>query len=157
LIREYFEHPAITTDVIVGFPQETETEFEETCAFVQKVNFAEIHVFKYSRRKGTKADAMEGQVADQVKTQRSHRLMEIAGRMHKEYLSWYLGRQVEILTEDTVSYDGKNWRCGHTKEYVKCLLEDCESNKIITAEAIELTENSVLLTKKLENSWNNCK
>ena len=147
LIRRYFEHPAITTDVIAGFPQETEEEFEETCAFVEKVGFAEMHVFKYSRRKGTKADTMEGQVPEQIKTQRSHRLLEIAARKQQEYLSWYLNRQVEILTEDEVTYEGETWRCGHTKEYVKCLLKNCESNTIQTARAFELTENHMLLTQ----------
>lgn len=147
LIRRYFEHPAITTDVIAGFPQETEEEFEETCAFVEKVGFAEMHVFKYSRRKGTRADSMEGQIQDPVKTQRSHRLLEIAARKQQEYLSWYPGRQVEILTEDEISYEGETWRCGHTKEYVKCLVKDCGSNRIMTGKACEVTENHMLIIR----------
>lgn len=106
-----------------------------------------MHVFKYSRRKGTKADTMPGQVPEQIKTQRSHRLLEIASRMQQEYLSWYLGQQVEVLTEDEVRYQGETWRCGHTKEYVKCLLKDCGSNRIKTAEACQLTENCMLLLR----------
>ena len=145
LIRRYFEHPAITTDVIAGFPGETEEEFEETCAFVEKAGFAEMHVFKYSRRKGTRADAMDEQIPDQVKTQRSHRLLEIASRMQQDYLSWYPGRQVEILTEDEILYQGETWRCGHTKEYVKCIVKGCESNRIITGEACKVTENHMLI------------
>ena len=145
LIRRYFEHPAITTDVIAGFPGETEEEFEETCAFVEKAGFAEMHVFKYSRRRGTRADAMDEQIPDQVKTQRSHRLLEIASRMQQDYLSWYPGRQVEILTEDEILYQGETWRCGHTKEYVKCIVKGCESNRIITGEACKVTENHMLI------------
>lgn len=147
LIRKYFEHPAITTDVIAGFPQETEEEFEETCDFVEKAGFAEMHVFKYSRRKGTKADAMTGQIPEQTKTLRSHRLLEIASRMQQEYLSWYLGRQVEILTEDEVSYQGEIWRCGHTKEYVKCMIKDSDSNVIVGGKACEVTENHMLVLR----------
>lgn len=147
LIRRYFEHPAITTDVIAGFPQETEEEFEETCAFVEKVGFAEMHVFKYSRRKGTKADAMEGQVAEAVKTQRSHRLLEIAARKQQEYLSWYLDREIEILTEDEVTYEGENWMCGHTKEYVKCLYKEGHSNMLETGRAFSVTPNHMLLLR----------
>lgn len=147
LIREYFEHPAITTDVIAGFPQETEEEFEETCAFVEKVGFAEMHVFKYSRRKGTKADAMEGQIPDPVKTQRSHKLLEIASRKQQEYLSWYLGRRIEILTEDEIRYEDQTWSCGHTREYVKCLLNPCAPNTIQTVTAVRLTDSHQLLCR----------
>ena len=147
LIRTYFEHPAITTDIIAGFPQETEEEFEETCAFVEKAGFAEMHVFKYSRRKGTRADTMEGQIPDTVKTARSHRLLEIASRKQQEYLSWYLGRQVEILAEDEVEYQGKRFSTGHTREYVKCLLGPCESNTIQKATAVEVTGQRQLLCR----------
>ena len=147
LIRRYFEHPAITTDVIAGFPQETEEEFEKTLAFVKKVGFAEMHVFKYSRRKGTKADAMSGQVPDPVKTERSHRLMEAAEEMQKEYLTWYVGRTVEVLTEDEVTYDGEIWRAGHTKEYVKCLLKCSEPNVIHTAVACGVNEKNMIVTE----------
>ncbi|MDO5409235.1 MAG: tRNA (N(6)-L-threonylcarbamoyladenosine(37)-C(2))-methylthiotransferase MtaB [Lachnospiraceae bacterium] len=146
LIRRYFEHPAITTDVIAGFPQETEEEFCETCAFVEKVGFAEMHVFKYSRRKGTKADTMEGQVPEPVKTERSHKLLEIAARSQQNYLSWYQNREVEVLTEDEIQYEGETWRCGHTKEYVKCLLKNCGANELKTVTVTGATENHMLLS-----------
>lgn len=147
LIRNYFEHPAITTDVIAGFPQETQEEFEETCRFVEKVGFAEMHVFKYSRRKGTRADSMEGQIPDPVKAQRSHRLMEIAARSQQNYLSWYEGREVEILTEDTITCNGEEWRCGHTREYVRCLVKCGESNVLKTVKVCGVTENHMLITE----------
>ena len=85
ILRKYFNNPAITTDVIVGFPQETEEEFEATKVFLEKVHFYEMHIFKYSRRKGTVADRMEGQVDEKVKTQRSAILLELENKMSKEY------------------------------------------------------------------------
>lgn len=147
LIRQYFEHPAITTDVIAGFPQETEEEFQETCAFIQKVGFAEMHVFKYSRRKGTRADAMSGQVPDQIKTERSHVLMEIADRMQQEYVAWYVGRPIQVLTEDEIRYEGESWRSGHIMEYVRCLLKSDESNVLCTVTPTEVTKDHMLLVK----------
>lgn len=147
LIRQYFEHPAITTDVIAGFPQETEEEFQETCAFIQQVGFAEMHVFKYSRRKGTKADAMSGQVPDQIKTERSHVLMEIASRMQQEYVSWYVGRPIQVLTEDEIRYEGESWRSGHIMEYVRCLLKSEESNVLCTVTPTEVTKDHMLIVK----------
>ena len=84
ILRKYFNNPAITTDVIVGFPQETEEEFEATKVFLEKVHFYEMHIFKYSRRKGTVADRMEGQVDEKVKTQRSAILLELENKMSKE-------------------------------------------------------------------------
>ena len=77
LLRKYFDHPALTTDVIVGFPQESEEEFEITKQFLKKVNFYETHIFKYSRRKGTRAADMEGQIPEEIKTRRSHILQQV--------------------------------------------------------------------------------
>ena len=82
LLREAFENPAITTDVIVGFPMETQEEFSESKALIEEVDFYETHIFKYSRRKGTRADRMEGQVPEEIKTRRSHELIEL-GEEHK--------------------------------------------------------------------------
>lgn len=147
LIRRYFEHPAITTDVIAGFPQETEEEFQETCAFIRKVGFAEMHVFKYSRRKGTKADAMSGQIPDQIKTERSHVLMDIASQMQQEYVSWYVGRPIQVLTEDEVRLEGESWRSGHIMEYVRCLLKSEESNVLCTVTPTEVTKDHMLVVR----------
>ena len=146
LIRKYFEHAAITTDVIAGFPGETEEEFEETLAFVKRVGFAEMHVFKYSRRKGTKADTMKNQVPDAVKTERSKKLMEIAEASQREYLSWYVGKEVEILTEDQVSVDGKAKRDGHTKTYVKCICDCDRANELVKRKVVAVSEEKTLIT-----------
>ena len=99
ILRRFFENPAITTDVIVGFPRETEEEFEQTRAFLEKVRFFEMHVFKYSRRKGTVADRMPGQLTDAVKAGRSAVLLSMEARQSKEYRASYIGKEVEILTE----------------------------------------------------------
>ena len=100
LLRKHFDHPALTTDVIVGFPQETEEEFETTRAFLEKVNFYETHIFKYSRRQGTKAAVMEGQVADQIKAARSEILISV-GEIHKKaYEDRLIGTRQEVLFEE---------------------------------------------------------
>lgn len=119
ILRKYFDEPAITTDVIVGFPGETEEEFEMTKAFLQKVNFYEMHVFKYSRREGTRADRMPDQILEQTKTKRSGQLLKLEKEMSLEFRRKYLGKETEILLEETVEVNGKTYMMGHTKEYVK--------------------------------------
>lgn len=135
LIREYYEHPAITTDVIVGFPGETEAEFEETKAFIKTIGFYEVHLFKYSRRKGTVADKMPNQIPEDVKTQRSHELAEIVADLKKEFMEYYQGKAVTILTEETENINGTEYMTGYTKEYVKCGIrgETFEDNIFVTA------------------------
>lgn len=119
LLRSKFEHPAITTDVIVGFPGETEEEFEATKAFLEKIRFYEMHVFKYSKRKGTRAAVMEHQVPDEIKAKRSGELLAMEQRDSKEYRDYYIGKEVEVLFEEEKVLDGKPYQVGHTKEYVK--------------------------------------
>ena len=119
LLRKYFEHPALTTDVIVGFPQETEEEFEITKAFLEKVEFYETHIFKYSRRKGTRADQMEGQIPEEVKTQRSHILQKLHEKNKHKFESWYIGKETEVLFEEEVEKNGISCYQGHTREYLK--------------------------------------
>ena len=119
LLRKYFHNPALTTDVIVGFPGETEEEFEESRAFVDKVDFYETHIFKYSRREGTKAAAMENQVPDQIKTQRSAVLLELNKKKQKAYEEKLIGTTQEVLIEEKIVRDGEELQVGHTKEYVK--------------------------------------
>lgn len=133
LLRKYFEHPALTTDVIVGFPGETEEEFAVTKEFLEKVKFFETHIFKYSRRKGTKAAVMENQIPEEVKTARSHELLELNAKNRAEYIRHLIGRPVEILFEDKVSLDGEEFYAGHTKQYVKVMVparEEELTNKI---------------------------
>ena len=119
ILREYYEHPAITTDVIVGFPGETEEEFVQTCEFVKKAAFYEIHVFKYSRRNGTVAAGMPDQIPESIKGQRSSVLMKIADDLKEEFVCWYEGKQVEVLFEEPVIRDGVQYYEGFTPEYVK--------------------------------------
>ena len=136
LLREYYEHPAITTDIIVGFPGETEEEFSETCAFVKKAALYEIHVFKYSRRDGTVAARMPNQIPERVKSERSRTLMEIAEELKADFIRWYEGKTVEVLFEEPVIIGGKRYYEGFTPEYVKTLYPTEESigNRIMKVE-----------------------
>lgn len=118
-LREVFENPAITTDVIVGFPGETEEDFLETRKFLEKVHFYEMHIFKYSRRKGTVADRMEGQVDEKIKTQRSAILLELENKMSKEYRQQHIGKTEEVLIEEIVSENGKDYFMGFTPDYIR--------------------------------------
>ena len=114
--------PAITTDVIAGFPGETEEEFAETKAFLEKVGFYEMHVFKYSKRKGTRAAVMDGQVPEPVKAQRSDVLLELERKQSMEFRSRKLGQVVEVLMEEEKVIGGKNYLLGHTTDYVRVAL-----------------------------------
>ncbi len=122
-LRRYFAHPAITTDVIVGFPGETEEEFAQAKDFLQNIRFYEMHIFKYSRREGTKAAAMAGQVKEEVKARRSAQLIALAHDMSKEFGEYYLGKETEALMEEAYLEGGRRYFVGHTKEYVKVALE----------------------------------
>lgn len=122
-LRKYFEHPAITTDVIVGFPGETEEEFGATEAFVKEIHFYEMHVFKYSRREGTKAAAMPEQVPEQQKAKRSERLIALAGEMSEKFRAYYIGKEVEVLMEEPLVIGDRRYFTGYTKEYLKIALE----------------------------------
>ena len=119
LLRKYFENPALTTDIIVGFPGETEEEFEESKAFVEKVNFYETHIFKYSKRQGTKAAVMPNQVPEPEKTKRSNMLLALNERNRKAYEEQFSGKETEILVEEQMEKDGKTYWIGHTKEYIR--------------------------------------
>ena len=133
LLRKYFEHPALTTDVIVGFPGETEEEFQQSMSFVDKVNFYETHIFKYSKREGTKAAVMPDQVPEQVKTVRSNQLLALNEKKQKEFEQYYLGKSVEVLMEEEIEKDGKYFQTGHTKEYIRIAVESEENwqNKLV--------------------------
>lgn len=119
MIRVYFKHPAITTDIIVGFPQETEEEFEATCAFARRIAFAQIHVFKYSRRQGTMADAMTGQVDETIKNQRSEKLIGIEKELEKEYQKYFIGKKEEVLLEEVQLIEGREYVVGYNERYVR--------------------------------------
>lgn len=123
ILRKYFENPALTTDVIVGFPGETEEEFRESLEFVDKVDFYETHIFKYSRREGTKAAAMPDQIPEQTKAQRSALMIAMGEKKRDAYEKSFIGKEVEVLVEEDSVIDGRNVQVGHTKEYMKIALE----------------------------------
>ena len=146
ILREFFLHPAITTDVIVGFPGETEEEFMVTKGFLDKVHFYEMHVFKYSKRKGTRAAEMEEQIPEPVKTKRSNQLLAMATQMSEEYRTYYIGKDVSVLVEEETQIEGKNYMLGHTKEYVKVAIPaNVEPNCMIEGKIIDKLSNEILL------------
>ena len=136
LLREVFDHPALTTDVIVGFPGETEEEFRESKAFLEKVNFYETHIFKYSRRQGTKAAEMKDQVPEPVKTERSNQLIALGKVNKKAFEDRLIGQTVEVLMEEEIQRDNETWQIGHTREYVKVgrKTEENLANQLINVE-----------------------
>ena len=129
ILRKYFDRPALTTDVIVGFPGETEEEFRQSMEFVDKVDFYETHIFKYSRREGTKAAVMENQVSEQVKAQRSALMISLGEKKRRAYEESFVGSEVEVLVEEPDMIDGRKVQTGHTKEYIKVALESGEDLK----------------------------
>lgn len=137
-LRRWFDHPALTTDVIVGFPGETEEEFEICKAFLEDIAFAQMHIFKYSKRQGTRAAVMENQVDEQIKNKRSDILLELDARLQKEYRDFWAKRPMEVLLEEDVEIDGKLWMTGHSKEYIKIAVpkNNEKSNDIIKVKSI---------------------
>lgn len=146
-LRKYFSHPAITTDVIVGFPGETEKEFEETRQFLKKIHFYEMHIFKYSKRDGTKAALMPDQVPERLKKERSDVLLALADEMSEEFREYYVGRQAEALMEEELFLDGRRYFTGYTREYVKVALETCGNlaNQIVTGKIIKRADQALYL------------
>lgn len=122
LLREVFEDPALTTDVIVGFPMETEEEFEASRAFVSEIHFYETHIFKYSRRQGTKAAAMPGQLTEAEKSVRSDILLELNEQRRTEYEKRRMGKPMEVLLEEEILLEGKRMLVGYSREYVKAVV-----------------------------------
>lgn len=129
LLRKYFDNPAITTDVIVGFPGETESEFLETEQFLLKVKLSQMHIFKYSKRKGTKAEAMENQVAEAIKNARSNRLIALGKISKMEYEELFINTEQQILIEEEFTYDNKNYYIGHSERYVKIAIPKSDGEK----------------------------
>ena len=150
ILREVFENPAITTDVIVGFPGETEEEFEATYKFLEDICFYEMHVFKYSKRQGTVAAARKDQVDDRLKTERSNRLLEMEQMQSSQYRKSYIGTNVEALMEEEKVIKGQKYQVGYTKTYVKVALptEEALSNQIFEGKAVELLDNEYLLLER---------
>lgn len=157
ILRSAFFRPAITTDVIVGFPQETEEEFRETECFLREMAFYEMHVFKYSAREGTVAAAMQGQIPESIKSERSAVLLALEKEQSNGYRRDYIGKKIRILTEDTLEKKGHLYRVGHTETYVKAAfpiarrlsndgyLPDTGGNQLVEGRAAGFLEDEILL------------
>lgn len=136
LLRRYFKRPALTTDVIVGFPGETEEEFAQSRAFTDKVDFYETHVFKYSKREGTKAASMADQVPEEIKTRRSNELLALSRKKQAAYEEALIGTSQEVLIEEEILHEGERYQTGHTRQYVKIGQKMTENmvNQIVNVE-----------------------
>ena len=147
LLRKYFVHPAITTDVIVGFPGETEEEFEQTKAYLEHIHFYEMHIFKYSKRKGTRAPVMPDQIDEQIKAARSEKLIALGHDMSKEFRKFYIGKNEEVLFEEKAVIGDKEYFVGYTKEYVKVAKETAENleNQIVSGRISGMLTDEILL------------
>ena len=146
ILRRYYEHPAITTDIIVGFPGETEEEFRATCDLAEQVGFYEAHVFKYSRRRGTVADRMPDQIPEPLKAARSEELIRITDRLSHEFRSYYLGKDAAFLSEELVKIGGELYETGFTPEYVRCIKksESLHQNEIIVGKTSHIVQQNVI-------------
>lgn len=147
LLRKYFVHPAITTDVIVGFPGETEEEFEQTKAYLEQIHFYEMHIFKYSKRKGTRAAVMPDQIDEQIKAARSEKLIALGHDMSKEFRKFYIGKNEEVLFEEKAVIGDKEYFVGYTKEYVKVAKKTAENleNQIVSGRISGMLTDEILL------------
>ena len=147
LLRKYFVHPAITTDVIVGFPGETEEEFAQTKAYLERIHFYEMHIFKYSKRKGTRAAVMPDQIDEQIKAARSEKLIALGHDMSKEFRKFYIGKNEEVLFEEKAVIGDKEYFVGYTKEYVKVAKKTDENleNQIVSGRISGMLTDEILL------------
>ena len=149
ILRNAFLKAAITTDVIVGFPGETEEEFNETVEFLKKVRFYELHVFKYSRRKGTVADKMPGQLTDRQKTVRSNILIELDEHLSREYREQIIGTVAPVLLEENHIINDKKYISGYTETYIKVIVENADDsfkpNEIINVRMKKLLGNDMVI------------
>ena len=147
LLRKYFVHPAITTDVIVGFPGETEEEFEQTKEYLEHIHFYEMHIFKYSKRKGTRAAVMPDQIDEQIKASRSEKLIALGHDMSKEFRKFYIGKNEEVLFEEKAVIGDKEYFVGYTKEYVKVAKKTDENleNQIVSGRISGMLTDEILL------------
>lgn len=147
LLREVYGNPALTTDVIVGFPQESEEEFQKSYDFVDGIHFYETHIFKYSRRQGTKAAAMDGQLTEAEKARRSEKMIEMHHRHASDYEKSMIGKELEVLIEEEYTNDGRTWYLGHSREYIKTAVSKSENygvNDIIRVKAERFLEEHIM-------------
>lgn len=149
LLRKYFDDPAITTDVIVGFPGETDEEFDKSLKFAETVGFYEMHIFKYSKRKGTVAEKMPGQVSGVIKDARSDKMEALEREMSVAFRKRHIGKAYSILFEEEKTIDGKKYYIGHTPEYIKvAAASDTDlSDKIETRTLTGFLTDDILLAE----------
>lgn len=152
LLRKYFDKPAITTDVIVGFPGETEEEFKESEQFLEKVAFAQMHIFKYSKRKGTRAFSMSNQVKEEIKANRSNILINLNEKMMEAYHNSFIGKNERILIEETVEIDGEQYQIGHNERYIKLAVkaENAMINQIITVKVLKNLTKEIMFCEIMD-------
>ena len=153
LLRNYFGNPALTTDVIVGFPMETEEDFQASYDFVKDIHFYETHIFKYSRRHGTKAAAMPGQLTEAEKAVRSDKMLELHQKRAAEYEISLLGKTLEVLLEEEVEIDGKAYYLGHSREYVKVAVlktEEYGVNDILAVKVEKTLQPHILQGEEIQ-------
>ena len=153
LLRKYFGNPALTTDVIVGFPMETEEDFQASYDFVKDIQFYETHIFKYSRRHGTKAAVMSGQLTEAEKAVRSDKMLELHQIRATEYEDSLLGQTLEVLLEEEVDIEGKAYYLGHSREYVKVAVpkqEEYGVNDILAVKAKQALQPHILLGEEMQ-------
>ena len=136
LLRHYFMNPAITTDIIVGFPGETQAEFEQSAAFIKQIGFYETHVFKYSKRQGTAAAKMADQVTEEEKADRSDILLALNQKNARSYRESFLSRELEILSEEEKVFSGRRYLVGHTPEYLFAAVEMQQIFAAVGAESV---------------------
>ena len=153
LLREVYGNPALTTDVIVGFPQESEEEFRKSYDFVDSIRFYETYIFKYSRRQGTKAAAMDGQLTEAEKSFRSEKMIELHHRHAGDYEKSMLGKNLEVLIEEEYTKDGRTWYLGHSREYIKTAVPKSEAygvNDIVIVKAEGFLEEHIMTGEAVE-------
>lgn len=156
ILRSVFENPAITTDVIVGFPGETEEEFARTREYLKQIQFFEMHIFKYSRRQGTVAAQMKDQVSETEKTKRSNVLIQMEQEDSRAYREKFIGNSLTVLVEEVKEIDGRSYWLGHTERYVKAAFpldaageEKDFRNRMVTGTAEGFLTDEILLLQEI--------
>lgn len=152
LLREYYDRPALTTDVIVGFPGETDEEFEQTVQFLEKIHLYEMHIFPYSQRRGTRAEKMDNQVAPSVKHERSKVLLEMTARQKEEYEKSFFGEEEMVLVEEKIAQNNEEYFTGHTKRYLKLSILSHKNieKQMIRVKIIGYSNENRLLAESLD-------
>ena len=153
LLREVYGNPALTTDVIVGFPKESEEEFQKSYDFVDSIHFYETHIFKYSRRQGTKAAAMDGQLTEAEKALRSEKMIAMHHRHASDYEKSMLGKKLEVLIEEEYEKGGQTWYLGHSREYIRTAVKKSENygvNDIVKVKAESFLEDHIMTGEVVE-------